>query len=125
MILGYSIDWDKIGQFVQVVGVPFACLLLFVGPFLWVAFSLFRKYGSRMAEAHINFLSSASESQVKNAQTLERLEETIAKNQNGHSVTHKAIGLVADASLAIIDGDHPRAKHELSKVDIVLNKGQA
>jgi len=80
MMLGYTIDWDKIGQFVQVVGVPFACLLLFVGPFLWVAFSLFRKYGSRMAEAHINFLSSASESQVKNAQTLERLEETIAAN---------------------------------------------
>lgn len=123
MMFAYTIDWDKVGSFVQMVGVPFACLLLFTGPFIWVAVSLFRKYGSRMAEAHILFLTSASESQAKNAQTLERLEETIARNQEGHAVTHKAIGMVAEAGLAIIDGDNPRAKNQLAKVDIVLSKG--
>ena len=119
-MLGYTFDWEKIGQFIQVVGVPMACLLMFTAPFIWLFYSLIRKYGQRMAEAHLNFLISSSKSQEQNAETLRRLESTLAMNQAGHAVTHQAIGLVTNAGLAIIDGDHPKAKNELAKVDLVL-----
>lgn len=119
-MLGYTFDWEKIGQFIQVVGVPMACLLLFTGPFIWLAFSLGRKYGTRIAEAHLNFMVSATKTQEVNAETLQRLESTLASNQAGHAVTHQALNLVSNAGLAIIEGDHPRAKNELAKVDLVL-----
>lgn len=121
-MLGYSVDWDQLGTFVQTVGVPFACLLLFTAPIIWVIVSLVRKYGNRMAEAHIQFLTSASESQTKNSQTLERLVEMIGRDQEGHAVTHKALGLVTEAGLAMLDNDHHKARNELAKVDFVLAK---
>lgn len=124
-MMGYVIDWEKVGQFVQMVGVPMACLLLFTGPFIWVLFTLFRKYGTRMAETHLKFMESATKTQEQNAETLQRLEQTLAQNQYGHAMTHKALGLVTEAGLAIIDGDHPRAKNELSKVDLVLKQRPA
>ena len=119
-MMGYVIDWEKVGQFIQVVGIPMACLLLFTGPFIWLAFSLGRKYGTRMAEAHLRFMDSATKTQELNAETLQRLENTLSQNQAGHAVTHQAISLVSNAGLAIIEGDHPRAKNELAKVDLVL-----
>lgn len=119
-MMGYSWDWDKIANFIQVVGVPMACLLLFTGPFIWLAFSLGRKYGTKMAEAHLRFMDSATKTQEVNAETLQRLESTLAVNQSGHAVTHQAISLVSSAGLAMIEGDHPRAKNELAKVDLVL-----
>jgi len=121
------IDWEKVGMFVQMVGVPMACLLLFTAPFIWLLFTLGKKYGTRLAEAHLNFMESASKTQEQNAVTLQRLETTLAQNQAGHAVTHQAIGLVTNAGLAIIEGDHPRAKNELAKVDLVLKvkPGQA
>lgn len=119
-MMGYVIDWEKVGQFIQVVGIPMACLLLFTGPFIWLAFSLGRKYGTRMAEAHLRFMDSATKTQELNAETLQRLENTLSQNQAGHAVTHQAISLVSNAGLAIIEGDHPRAKNELAKVDMVL-----
>lgn len=115
------IDWKEVGQFVQMVGVPMACLLLFTGPFIWLMFTFGKRYGNKLAEAHLNFMDSASKTQEQNAETLKRLETTLAQNQAGHAVTHQAIGLVTNAGLAIIDGDHPRAKNELAKVDLVLN----
>lgn len=123
-MLAFVWDWEKVGQFVQMVGVPMACLLLFTGPFIWLLFSLGRKYGTRLAEAHLNFMDSASKTQEQNAETLKRLETTLAQNQAGHAVTHEALGLVTNAGLAIIDGDHPKAKHELAKVDLVLKAKQ-
>ena len=119
-MMGYVIDWEKVGQFIQVVGIPMACLLLFTGPFIWLAFSLGRKYGTRMAEAHLRFMDSATKTQEVNAETLQRLENTLSQDQAGHAVTHQAISLVSNAGLAIIEGDHPRAKNELAKVDLVL-----
>ena len=119
-MMGYVIDWEKVGQFIQVVGIPMACLLLFTGPFIWLAFSLGRKYGTRMAEAHLRFMDSVTKTQEVNAGTLQRLENTLSQDQTGHAVTHQAISLVSNAGLAIIEGDHPRAKDELAKVDLVL-----
>ena len=73
-----------------------------------------------MAEAHLRFMDSATKTQELNAETLQRLENTLSQNQAGHAVTHQAISLVSNAGLAIIEGDHPRAKNELAKVDLVL-----
>ncbi len=119
-MMGYVIDWERVGKFIETVGGPMAFLLLFAGPFIWLLYSLVKKYGARMAESHLNFVESATRTQEQNAETLRRLEATLATNQSGHAVTHQAISLVSNAGLAIIDGDHPRAKAELSKVDLVL-----
>lgn len=115
-------DWDKIGSFVQTVGIPFACLLLFVGPFMWLAFSLIRKYGPRIADAHIEFMNSATKTQETNAETLAKLEKTASRDQEAHTTTHHAIGLVAEAGLATLDGNHDTARTKLQRVEIVLAK---
>ena len=115
-------DWSKFATFVQTVGIPFACLLLFVGPFLWLFFSLGRKYGPKIAEAHVEFMSSATRTQEKNAETLAKLEETASKDQEAHYATHHAIGLVAEAGLATLDGNHDTARNKLQRVEMVLAK---
>lgn len=115
-----DLDWSKIGSFIQTVGIPFACLLLFVGPFLWLFFSLARKYGPKIADAHIAFMSSATATQEKNAETLAKLEATSSKDQESHYVTHHAIGLLADAGLAQLDGKTDSARIKLMRVETVL-----
>jgi hypothetical protein len=115
-----NINWDKIGAFVQTVGIPFACLLLFAGPFLWLAFNLIRKYGPKIADAHIAFMNSATVTQEKNAETLVKLEQTATRDQQSHQTTHRAINLVAEAGLATLDGDHDVARSKLEKVETVL-----
>lgn len=117
-----NFDWEKIGAFVQTVGIPFACLLIFVGPFMWLAFSLVRKYGPRIAESHVAFLNSATQTQEKNAETLGKLAETSMKDHELHNTTHHAIGLVAEAGLAILDEDHEEARSKLQRVETVLFK---
>jgi hypothetical protein len=115
-----DIDWTKMAQFVQAVGIPFACLLIFVGPFIWLIFSFVKKYGPRLTDAHIAFMESATETQKQNADTLAKLELTSARDFEAHTTTHHAIGLVAEAGLATIDGDHDSARRKLQKVEIVL-----
>lgn len=117
-----DLNWEKIGAFVQTVGIPFACLLLFVGPFLWLAFSLIRKYGPKIADAHISFMDSATRTQEQNADTLAKLEKTATRDQEAHYTTHHAIGLVAEAGLATLDGNHDTARSKLQRVEIVLAK---
>jgi hypothetical protein len=117
-----QIDYTQIAQFVQSVGIPFACLLIFVGPFIWLLFSLIKKYGPKIADAHIAFMDSATRTQEKNAETLAKLETTAALDGQSHFTTHHAIGLVAQAGLATLDGDHDTARRKLQRVEIVLEK---
>ena len=119
-----NLEWDKVTTFIQTVGIPFACLLLFIGPFMWLAL----KYGPKIVDAHVAFLTSATETQkqnsdtqAKNAQTLEKLEETASRDQESHYTTHHAIGLVAEAGLAILDENHNAARSKLQRVELVLN----
>jgi hypothetical protein len=81
---------------------------------------MFIKYGPRIAEAHIAFMSSATVTQEKNADTLAKLESTATKDQQSHSATHHAIGLVAEAGIATLDGNHQAARTKLEKVETVL-----
>lgn len=124
-----NIEWEKLGEFVRNVGVPFAVLLLFVGPFVYLFFTFVRKYGSQITEAHIRFIESCELTQEKNAETLQRLEHTIAEKHIDHQSTHKAIGLVAQAGVAMLDDRKHDARTKLSQVDEVLyrqsGRGQA
>lgn len=116
-----TIDWEKLSQFVQSVGVPFTVLLLFVGPFVFVAFTLTKKYGASIAEAHIKFMDSAEKTQEKNAETLSRLELTIQQKHIDHTNTHHAIGLVAQAGIHMLDDNPKGARAKLEKVEHVLS----
>lgn len=113
-------DWNAMGTFVQAVGVPFAVLLLFVGPFVYLLFTLTKKYGARIAESHMNFMESAAQTQEKNAETLSRLETVIAQKHIDHTTTHHAIGLVAQAGIAMLDDDHASAREKLEQVEYVF-----
>jgi hypothetical protein len=115
-----NIEWEKLGQFVQNVGVPFAVLILFVGPFVYLCFTFVKKYGSQITEAHIKFIDSCERTQEQNAETLQRLESTIAEKHFDHQSTHKAIGLVAQAGVAMLDDKKHEARTKLSQVDEVL-----
>jgi hypothetical protein len=114
------IDWEKLGTFVQVVGVPFAILLLFVGPFIYLIFGLVKKYGARIAESHLNFMESASVTQEKNAETLAKLEDVVAKKHIDHVATHHAIYLMASAGISFLDSDHAAARIKLTQIGRVL-----
>lgn len=116
-----TIDWEKLSVFVQAVGVPFAILLLFVGPFVYLTYTLINKYGSSLAEAHINFMESAEKTQEKNAETLSRLEITIQQKHIDHKNTHHAIGLVAQAGISILEDDKKGARIKLERVGHVLS----
>lgn len=117
-----SFDWKEMGTFVQAVGVPFAVLLLFVGPFVFLFFSIVKKYGPRLAESHINFMESAERTQEQNANTLARLESTVKEKHIDHTTTHHAIGLVAQAGISMLDNDHKGARTKLERVELVLHR---
>lgn len=114
-----SIDWDKFGTFVENVGVPFACLLLFVGPFVWLIYRIGSKYGTAIAQAHLEFMVSATKTQEQNAEVLAKLEKTTASDL---ADTHTAISLVAQAGIDHIDGLTDSAKDRLNQVTTVLKK---
>lgn len=113
-------DWEKVGTFIQTVGVPFACLLLFAGPFVYLFFNLAKEYGPKIARAHIDFVSASVKIQEQNAETLAKLERSMATGSFGHSVTHQAISRLTTAGIHMIDGDTESAKKELRKIDGVL-----
>lgn len=117
-----TIEWAEMGKFVQAVGVPMAVLLLFVGPFVLLLYKFFNKYGAKIAESHIKFMDSAALTQEKNADTLARLETTVTQKHADHTVTHQAIGLVAQAGISILDNDHKSARTKLERVEHVLTR---
>ena len=115
-----TVEWEKLGDFVQAVGIPFAILLMFVGPFVYLGFTFIKKYGSTITEAHIKFIESCEKTQEQNAETLQRLEHTITEKHIDHQSTHKAIGLVAQAGVAMLDDKKTEARSKLSQVEDVL-----
>jgi len=117
MISEIAWDWDKVGTFIQTVGVPFTCLLLFAAPFIYLLFSLVKQYGPKIAQSHISFVESSIKIQEQNAQTLSKLERSMAASSFGHNVTHQAIHRLTTAGIHIIDGDRESARKELGKVD--------
>ena len=112
-----DIDWEKIGTFVQTVGVPFACLLLIVGPFVHLFYRLGSKYGTSIAQAHLEFMVSATKTQEQNAEVLAKLEKSTASDL---ADTHAALGLVAQAGIDHIDGLTDSARDRLTQVSTVL-----
>jgi len=116
-----DIEWEKLSAFVQAVGVPFAVLLLFVGPFVYLVFTFVKKYGAKIAESHIRFMESSATTQEKNAETLSKLEATVATKHQDHITTHQAIGLVAQAGIHMLDEDHKGARSKLERVNHVLS----
>jgi hypothetical protein len=116
------IDWEKMGNFVQSVGVPSAILFSLIAPFGYLLYGFLRKYGATIAESHIKFMDSAAITQEKNADTLARLETTVAQKHADHTVTHQAIGLVAQAGISILDNDHKSARTKLERVEHVLTR---
>lgn len=120
MIAEISINWSEVGTFIQSVGVPFACLLLFAGPFIYLFFNLMKEYGPKIARAHIDFVDASVKIQEQNAETLAKFERSMSAGSFGHSVTHQAISRLTSAGIHIIDGDTESAKRELRKIDGVL-----
>lgn len=116
-----TVDWEKLSAFVQAVGVPFAVLLLFVGPFVYLVFTFVKKYGAQIAESHIRFMDCSATTQEKNAETLAKLETTVAAKHIDHTTTHHAIGLVAQAGIHMLDEDHKGARSKLERVSHVLS----
>lgn len=116
-----DIDWEKLSAFIQAVGVPFAVLLLFVGPFVFLVFTFVKKYGAQIAESHIRFMESSATTQEKNAETLSKLEATVTAKHVDHTTTHHAIGLVAQAGIHMLDEDHHGARTKLERVSHVLS----
>lgn len=113
-------------DFTSNVGIPmailFIVLMVFALPLFLMVLSFVKRYANKTADAHLNFMECSSRTQETNAQTLAKLEETIAIKHQDHAATHQAIRLGAQAGLAILDGDRDEARQKLERVDEVLTR---
>jgi len=122
MIAEISINWAEVGTFIQSVGVPFACLLIFAGPFIYLLFNLLREYGPQICKAHVEFVQSTTKIQTQNSEILARLESKVSDCVSLHDDTISSIRTIAKAGSKIIEGDKEAARKELQGVEIALEK---
>lgn len=122
MIAEISINWSEVGTFIQSVGVPFACLLIFAGPFIYLLFNLLREYGPQFCKAHVEFVQSTTKIQTQNSEILARLESKVSDCVSLQDDTISSIRTIAKAGSKIIEGDKEAARKELQRVEIALEK---
>jgi hypothetical protein len=107
-------EWEKLGTFVQNIGIPAAALfLLMFGLFRlvrpWVAKRIERE--ERELVAREKFISAAEEGQRVNAETnntnaatLSQLAGTIEKKHIDHVETHNKLDDIKQAAIAYLEG---------------------
>lgn len=67
-------------------------LMAFFG---WV-FLLLRRYAPRVAEAHINFVTTCQKTQIQIADSLSQLSETHSTSEANHQKTHAKLDNLAE-----------------------------
>lgn len=117
-----TIDWTAIGEFVKTVGIPTGLLLLVIVPLVYALYSVIKEWGPKVAQSHVNFLTTATETQAKNAETLSKLESTIRISVQDHLNFTKAIRLGAQAGEAILQDKKDVAKIKLAQINDLLNE---
>lgn len=119
-----TIDWIAIGDFIKTVGIPTGLLLLVIVPLVYAVYNVIKEWGPKVAQSHVAFLTTATETQVKNADTLSRLESTIRTSVQDHYNFTKAIRLGAQAGEAMLKDQKEVAKIKLAQINDLLNDNE-
>lgn len=119
-----TVDWVAIGDFVKSVGIPTGLLLLVIVPLVYAAYNVIKEWGPKVAQSHVNFLTTATETQAKNAETLSKLESTIRISVHDHLSFTKAIRLGAQAGEAILNDKKDVARIKLAQINELLNENE-
>jgi len=119
-----TIDWLVIGDFIKSVGIPTGLLLLVIVPLVRAIYNLIREWGPKVAQSHVDFLNTATETQLKNSDTLSKLEQTIRVSVHDHLSFTKAIRLGAQAGEAILNDKKDVARIKLAQINELLNENE-
>lgn len=117
-----TIDWPAIGDFIKSVGIPTGLLLVFVLPLVWALYGVIKEWGPKVAQSHVDFLKTANETQIKNSDTLSRLEKTITLQASDHVNVNKAIRLGAQVGEAILNDKKDLARAKLIQINELLEE---
>ena len=98
-----NIEWDKLGKFVQDVGIPFAIVVMFVGPIVYAIYRLISVQGPRVVDKHNDFLERTAAASERNADSISSMAATNALVANGHQCTHEAIKEIVRGARKAID----------------------
>jgi hypothetical protein len=86
-----SIEWDKIGNFIQTVGTPIALLFLVVAPIVYALYRVISTWGPAIAQKHMSFLESLDKGQQTISDSISQIAATNAQSQINHTKTHDGI----------------------------------
>jgi|GEM_PF-5954378 len=86
-----NLEWEKIGEFIKSVGIPFCILLIFVGPVVFALYKLIRIYGARIFEAILKYLTTAEECNRSNTDSVAILAKTGIHSSENHDKTHDVL----------------------------------
>lgn len=117
-----TIDWPAIGDFIKSVGIPTGLLLIILVPLVWAIYGMIKEWGPKVAQSHIDFLKTATDTQIKNSDTLAKLEQTIRLQASDHLNVNKAIRLGAQVGEAILNDKKDVARAKLIQINELLEE---
>lgn len=119
-----TIDWVAIGEFIKSVGIPTGLLLMIIVPITYAIYAVVKEWGPKVAQSHVAFLNTATETQIKNSTTLAKLEETIRSQANDHINVNRAIRLGAQVGEAILNDKKDLARAKLIQINDLLEENE-
>lgn len=98
-----NIEWEKLGKFVQDVGIPFAIVVMFIAPLVYAIYKVISVQGPKLVEKHNDFLERTAITSERNSDSIASMAATNALVASGHQCTHDAIKEIVRGARKAID----------------------
>jgi hypothetical protein len=98
-----EIQWTELGEFVKSVGIPFATVLLVLGPIIYAVYKIITVQGPRIVEKHNEFLEKTTAASDRNADSIAMMAAASGASQANHEATHSAIKEIVRGARKAID----------------------
>jgi hypothetical protein len=98
-----DIDWEKMGEFIKSVGIPFSLLLLFVAPIIYAVYNAIKTQAPKIVDKHNDFLERTAAASERNSDSIASMAATNAVVAIGHQCTHEAIKEIVRGARKAID----------------------
>lgn len=86
-----NIEWEKLGKFVESVGIPFAVVVLLIAPLVYAVYWFITRQGPKIVEKHNNFVERQAVVSERNADSIAMMAASNSASQANHEATHNAI----------------------------------
>lgn len=98
-----AIDWEKLGEFVKTVGIPFALFLVCVGPIVYAIYKLISVQGPKLVSKHNEFVDKVTAAGERNADSIALMASASAASQANHEATHTALKEVIRGNRKLVE----------------------